>query len=86
MGKTIHEFNIPTKYLMINLQSTNSRVQEHVQCRQTTKFRAHDTKWFHSNQYHNLLYTSFLEDCWDAMFHIAFFLCFDIVDKLNHKL
>jgi len=34
-----------------NLTAMNSCVHEHVWCHQTTKFRAHEIKWFHCKLY-----------------------------------
>ena len=62
VGRAIHEFKIPTKYLFIlvilhviwNRQLPS--VHEYVQCHQTTTFLAHEIKCFHCitfASYHN---------------------------------
>ena len=54
-GKTIYKFKISTKcwfnliVVCLIWKYTNSSVREHVHYHQTMRFRAHDIKWFHSN-------------------------------------
>ena len=42
------EIPIHFSNIAYSLKSTNSSVHEHVQCLQTTKFRADELEWFHS--------------------------------------
>jgi len=61
VGNAIHEFKIQAKYffhfsnITFNLKGTHSSVYEHVQCRQTMKFRAHEIKWIHSTRVYGLI-------------------------------
>ena len=40
-----------------NLKFMNSSVNEHVQCRHTTKFHAHEIEWFHRILWVNMTYS-----------------------------
>jgi len=59
MGSAIHEFKIPqiiySLYIAYNMKSMNSSAHEHVHCRQTTKFHAHEIKRFHNDTDHGWL-------------------------------
>ena len=50
--KLFSKYQIPPKYLFTlvayNLKSAKSSVHEHVYCRQTMTFHAHEIKWFQS--------------------------------------
>jgi len=70
-----NEIFIHLRNILLNLKSTNSSVNKHVHCRQTTKCCAHEIKWFYS---YNFMGASLQAYAWSSGFSWQITLCFTI--------